>query len=180
MLSWEDKRGLERARQRGYEGRGSRKRAVVVACPTNNAKENKKNEPFETLMGATLPLASKWAPITTGIPLGQRVRGSQLMSGDVGERSGACGGCSASASAGGEPAAAFVEDETDLSATTLGTSSSASPGTTAPLGAWTAAALRMSEVYVWAGRGCADASEDRNRQRRRRPATAALGMRRAC
>lgn len=94
-------------------------------------------------MGATPWLASRWAPITTGMPLGQRVLGSQLMWGDVGERSEACGGCSASS-------AAFTadEDETDLSATTLGTSfsSAASPGTTAPLGAWTAAVFRMSEV----------------------------------
>ena len=103
------------------------------------------------------------------------------MRGDVGERSGACGGCSASSAAFAAAAAAAVveEEETDLSATTLGTScSSASPGTAAPLGAWTAAALRMSEVYVCVGRGCAAASENR----RRRPATTLLlfvGMRRA-
>ena len=70
-------------------------------------------------------------PHHDGDPEGQRVLGSQLMSGDVGERRGACGGCSASSS----PAAAALlltfagELETDFSATTLGTSwSSESPG----------------------------------------------------
>jgi len=78
------------------------------------------------------------------MPLGQRVLGSQLIRGDDGERSGACGGCSASSAA--FAAAEAKVEETDLRATTLGTScSSASPGTTAPLGAWTAAAFRISE-----------------------------------
>jgi len=106
-----------------------------------------RGKPFDTLRGATPWLASRCAPITTGMPLGQRVLGSQLIRGDVGERSGACGGCSASSSAFAAAAGAEAKvEETDLRATTLGTScSSASPGTTAPLGAWTAAAFRISE-----------------------------------
>ena len=83
--------------------------------------------------------------MTTGIPLGQRVLGSQLMSGEVGVRRGACGGWSSTLALAAETFA--FADVTGLSATTLGTSPSpfASSGTTAPLGACTAEALSTSE-----------------------------------